>query len=227
MVGGDRITYTLRISNAGGVDLSGVWLRTEVPTNTELIAGSAQPAAEEGRRPDANLLWRLPGLAQNGQFVAHYAVQVKPGESGGIVVSRAEVASDQTPVVRRAVVIHTALPTAIELLRFTATAGAGGVLVEWITGVEIGTWGFHLWRSDDAEFAHSQRVTSGLIPATGANGGAGYRFVDGSAAPGAVYSYWLEEIETDGDRLLYGPVHSTLPVLLEGVYHLYLPGVRR
>lgn len=227
VMGGSIITYTLRISNAGGIDLSGVWLRTEVPTNTELIVGSAQPPAEEGRRPDAGLIWRLPALAQNGQFVAQYAVQVKPDASGGIVVSRAEVASDQTPVARRAVVIHTALPTAVELLRFTAIAGSGGVLVEWVTGAEIGSWGFHLWRSESENFSHSQRVTEGLIPATGGNGGANYRFVDSRATPGVLYWYWLEEIETDGDRLFYGPVRLTLSTALDGGYRLFLPAVRR
>lgn len=78
VMGGDRITYTLRVSNTGGIDLSGIWLRTEVPTNTEYIVGSAQPPAEDQRRPTAELVWRLPGLAQNAQFVAQFGVQVKP-----------------------------------------------------------------------------------------------------------------------------------------------------
>lgn len=143
------------------------------------------------------------------------------------MVNRAEVASDQTPVSRRAVVIHTALPTAVELLRFTATPGEGGVLVEWVTGLEIGTWGFHLRRSVDGDLAHSQQVTNGLIPAVGANSGATYRFVDEGAVPGLLYWYWLEEVEIDGDRLFYGPVRSTSPLLLDGGYRLFLPAVGR
>ena len=227
VVGGDRITYTLRISNTGGLDLSNLWLRTEAPTNTDYLAGSAQPPTEEGRGPNGGLLWRLPALAQNAPFVAQFAAQVKPDENGGIVVSRAEAGSDQTPVARRAVVIHTALPTAVELLRFSATPGEGGLLVEWMTGAEIGSWGFHLRRGETADFTQSQLVTANLIPAMGATSGASYRFVDASAAVDGVYWYWLEEVESDGDRLFYGPVRSTLPPLLEGGYHLYLPTVKR
>ena len=227
VAGGDRITYTLAISNAGGVDLSGVWLRTQVPTNTELILGSVQPPAEDARGTASQLIWRLPALAQNGQFVAQFAVQVRSEQGGGLVVSRSEVASDQTPVARPAVVVHTALPTAVELLRFIATTVGEGVLVEWVTGEEIGSWGFHLWRSEDGVFAHSRRAADGLLPATGSNGGATYRFVDRGVARDRIYWYWLEEVEIDGDRLFYGPVRSVLPAALDGGYQLFLPAVVR
>jgi len=224
---GDRITYTLQISNAGGIDLFAVWLRTQVPTNTEYISGSALPPAEENRQIASELLWRLPGLARNGQFVAQYAVLVQADEEGGVIVNRAEAASDQTPVRREVVVVHTKGPTAVELLRFVATGRGDGVLLEWVTGAEVASWGFHLWRSASEEFAHSQRVTEGLLPATGANGGDSYRFVDGSASADGVYWYWLEEVETDGDRIFYGPVRAMPSVSLGGGYQLFLPEVRR
>jgi len=224
---GELITYTLHISNTGGIDLSGIWLRTEVPTNTEYVVGSAQPPTAEVRGLHTDLIWRVPDLASGTPFVAQFTVQVKQNGIGA-VISRAEVTSDQTPVSRQAVVIHTAQPTAVELLRFTATPGAGGVLVEWVTGLEIGTWGFHLWRSETEDFAHSRQVTGNLIPATGANGGAGYHFVDEEAVPGGVYWYWLEEVETDGDRIFYGPVPRTEGLsAVDGGYRLFLPEIVR
>ena len=225
--GGEPITYTVRVSNTGGVDLTGVWLRTEIPTNTDYLAGSAQPPVEESRALSGDLAWAVGALGQGEAFTARFVVVVKVGEQGGVVVSRAAATSEQTPVSRRAVIVHTALPTAVELLRFTARGGGEGVWVEWETGWERETWGFHLWRSEDENFAHSQMVTGWLIPATGGNGGAVYGFVDRAAAPGGVYWYWLEEVETDGERIFYGPVRSLPGAMLEGDYRLFLPAVAR
>ena len=220
--GGDLITYTLHVSNTGGIDLFGVWLRTEVPTNTEYVAGSAQPPAAEARGPNAERLWRVPDLVPGALFVAQYTVQVKPNEFG-FVISRAEVGSDQTPVSRRAVILHSSLPTAVELRSFTAMMRPAGVVLEWTTGVEIGSWGFFVWRSEKSDLSQGRRMGNGMIPATGGSGGAFYQFVDQEARSNQLYWYWLEEIEIDGDRHFYGPIRHDPAPASAGGYLLFLP----
>ncbi len=94
--------------------------------------------------------------------------------------------------------------TAIVLDSFTATVTPGGIEVRWVTSREVNTWGFHLLRSADGTRASAERVTSQLIPAQGrGQAGATYTWLDTSADPDGVYTYWLQEIETDGTVIEY------------------------
>jgi hypothetical protein len=96
--------------------------------------------------------------------------------------------------------------TAIMLARFTAQPGTGGVHLVWETGMELDTWGFHLWRSSDGTRANAIRLTDRLILAEGhRTGGATYRWTDTSAVAATGYSYWLEEVELSGISSSYGP----------------------
>jgi predicted outer membrane repeat protein len=96
--------------------------------------------------------------------------------------------------------------TAITLARFTAQPGTGGVHLVWETGMELDTWGFHLWRSNDGTRANAIRLTDRLILAEGhRTGGATYRWTDTSAVAATGYSYWLEEVELSGISSSYGP----------------------
>jgi hypothetical protein len=98
-------------------------------------------------------------------------------------------------------------PTAVDLVSFTASRQENGVVVRWETSAEVDTWGFHLLRSADSNRASAQRVTSDLILGQGrGQGGASYSWVDQTAQPGVTYTYWLQEIETDGVTTNeYGP----------------------
>ena len=117
-------------------------------------------------------------------------------------------------------------PTAIELLYFRANPKAGGVLVEWATLYEIGTYGFWLYRSADNDLDHAAPVA--FIPSKGWYGlGAFYQYLD-AALPLGRYYYWLIEVENDGKETAYGPV-STLSGWGEAdlPYRIYLPLIRR
>jgi len=92
-------------------------------------------------------------------------------------------------------------PTAVVLARFAVE----GNRVVWVTSAEIDTYGFHLWRSATGQRADAERITPDLIPARGRQGGASYEFVDAAAQPNTRYTYWLQEIELDGDAIDYGP----------------------
>jgi hypothetical protein len=122
--------------------------------------------------------------------------------------------------------VETDVPTAIELLYFRAGPKAGGVLVEWATLFEIDTFGFRLYRSDDAELDHA--VPIAFVPAQGWLGlGASYAYVDSDLTP-KLYHYWLVEVENGGQETLYGPA-SASPGWGEAdpPYQIYLPLIKR
>ena len=67
--------------------------------------------------------------------------------------------------------------------------------MEWTTTAELNTFGFHVFRGGNGEFANAVRITEEMIFGQGANGGA-YAVEDRLAQPGATYWYWLVETET-------------------------------
>lgn len=91
---------------------------------------------------------------------------------------------------------------AVDLTSFTASATAQGTQLRWTTSAERNTIGFHILRGT-GEQADSVRITPALLPAQGANGGATYTWTDVQPIPGA--RYWLEEVEANGTRNIYGP----------------------
>lgn len=116
-------------------------------------------------------------------------------------------------------------PTAIVLSSFTATVENGGVQLNWATALEIDTWGFYIFRSDDGTRASAVQVTPNMILAEGrGTNGASYSWFDPDGAAGA--SYWLREVELDGTISEYGPFTvSAAPA--NDDYQVYLPFVAR
>ncbi|GAB4442516.1 MAG: hypothetical protein OHK0015_41230 [Chloroflexi bacterium OHK40] len=115
-------------------------------------------------------------------------------------------------------------PTAVTLRSFTAHRSAAGVELRWETGTERNTLGFHILRSATGNLADATRVTLALIPARGGPAeGAAYNWTDGEATDPAVpVSYWLEELETGGNTLRYGPARpGAAPAT--GPYRIGLP----
>ncbi len=117
-------------------------------------------------------------------------------------------------------------PTAIELLYFRAAPKAGGVLVEWATLYEIDTYGFWLYRGEDADLDHAVPVT--FVPARGWLGlGATYQYLDAGLPPG-LYSYWLIEVENSGRQTPYGPISASSGWdEADWPYRVYLPLIRK
>ncbi len=100
--------------------------------------------------------------------------------------------------------VHPAGPTAITLSSFTALAQVnGGVKVVWHTSLEQNTFGFYVLRSATGKLDDAVAVNAEIVLSKGASGGGEYSIVD---AKGAVKNtYWLQEIELDGAKLVYGP----------------------
>ncbi len=91
----------------------------------------------------------------------------------------------------------------IELVSFTATALPARIVLQWETGAEIDNAGFLLYRSEAG--SKSYRCISGLIASQGsASSGASYAFVDEDVS-GAVYNYYLVDIDTSGNWTAHGP----------------------
>jgi hypothetical protein len=133
-----------------------------------------------------------------------------------------EFGNSAIPVTSTQVLINS--PTAIELLSFKAQALGDAILLTWITGLELNTRGFHLWRSLDANRAQASQITPNLILAQGMGGkGASYQFLDQHIDSQTNYSYWLQEIEMDDDVSEYGPITHVWIKLNQ----LYLPLFRK
>ncbi|CAN5272031.1 hypothetical protein BH10ACI1_BH10ACI1_05620 [soil metagenome] len=99
-------------------------------------------------------------------------------------------------------------PTAIQLEDFTVYTDGNSVSLKWSTGGESGNLGFNLYREtngrrelvNSAPIAGSGLRTSANLLATGDN----YNWVDKEAKSNSVY--YLEDIDFEGNRTIYGPV---------------------
>jgi len=128
-------------------------------------------------------------------------------------------------------------PTAIQLLTLSATETLSGVLIRWQTGEELATFGFELRRSRDGTLENAVTITEDVILAKGdgtvTDGTAAdsaYLFLDRTARIGQSYSYWLVEIQTDEQRLPYGPARIVVGANVLGAaqeHRLFLPLIQR
>lgn len=101
------------------------------------------------------------------------------------------------------------VPTAVELVTFTARGRDGSVELAWETGSELNNLGFHLYRATAAGGPY-ERVTESLIPGLGSSpAGARYRYLDVDLTNGATYFYELEDVETTGGSERHGPVGAS------------------
>ncbi len=104
------------------------------------------------------------------------------------------------------------VPTAVELLYFTATAGEGAVTLDWATATETDNFGFNLYRATELEGLKT-KLNDEMIPSLVAPGspyGAEYQFVDDTAEVGVRYYYWLEDIDILLIPTLHGPVEAII-----------------
>jgi uncharacterized repeat protein (TIGR01451 family) len=97
--------------------------------------------------------------------------------------------------------------TLVTLTRFDAYEEGGRVVVEWVTGTEVGTLGFYLFRWDPVQRRYVQ-VNDSLLPGLRAPQGGQYRLLDEDApvvSKGGSLAYLLFEAEEGGGERRYGP----------------------
>jgi hypothetical protein len=96
-------------------------------------------------------------------------------------------------------------PTVVSIEAFGAYVDRGDVIVQWVTGFEAGTLGFHLERYDDGSGEYL-RLNQELLPSlVFSSGGGVYRFADEYADSGKVSRYRLIEVEYNSAERIYGP----------------------
>jgi glycosidase len=112
-------------------------------------------------------------------------------------------------------------PTAVTLADFSGSASVGHIALEWRTEQETGNQGFNIYRSDSPEGVRTKLNDSLIASEEGSSlEGAGYSFVDFSAAPGVQWYYWLETVSVTGLRQVYGPLVAA------SSYGLFIPIIR-
>jgi uncharacterized repeat protein (TIGR01451 family) len=99
--------------------------------------------------------------------------------------------------------------TLVTLTRFDAYEENGKAVVEWVTGSEVGTLGFYVFRWDPASRAFVQ-VNDTLLPGLRSPQGGLYRLVDETAPKLGRAAYVLFEAEEGGGTRHYGPFQVRL-----------------
>jgi hypothetical protein len=113
----------------------------------------------------------------------------------------------------------------ITLTRFEAAPAAEGIAIAWETASEIGTAGFHLWRSERPDAGYA-RITPALLPARGGpTHSAAYTFTDRATLPGRTYHYRLEEVDIYGLSAFHGPTAPVIGLAHGPVFRAFLPVV--
>ena len=104
-------------------------------------------------------------------------------------------------------------PTAVDLAAFDVAPQGNGALLTWETASEMDNLGFNIYRAE-SQAGQLVQINQYLIPSQnpGSTVGAAYSFLDESAAPGATYYYWLEDIDLSGTATKHGPVAARMAV---------------
>ncbi len=102
------------------------------------------------------------------------------------------------------------LPTAIDLISFTATPAKRSIVLNWETSNEIDNLGFNIYRAT-SETGLRTKLNTTLIPTNtppGSTYGSVYTYIDTEVKPRTIYYYWLEDLDINGIATLHGPVSA-------------------
>jgi uncharacterized repeat protein (TIGR01451 family) len=239
---GQVLTYTMTFTNTSNVapptplnpgPAVNTVLTDQLPVDLtfvscSLVAPLAGTCSHNGVNPGGVVTFNITTMfkpGEGGQLRVRAQVNNSDGDPLNIITNRATLTyKDPLNNSYPPVVAQVSNPTAITLASFSARWMGSAVRVNWRTGSEDKTLGFHLLRATSPDLDQAARVTAALIPARGA--GSSYGWTDQSAAPGAIYYYWLQESEIGGATNTYGPT-STVGTSSAAVYQQFLPFVMR
>ena len=101
-------------------------------------------------------------------------------------------------------------PTAVKLVKFSASEYEKGVYLEWQTGYEASNLGFNVYRTTGRDFTLvTPEILAGSALVTGAaplTAGRSYGWWDPRAQDNQDALYYIEDIDLNGNRTLHGPV---------------------
>jgi uncharacterized repeat protein (TIGR01451 family) len=197
---GDVITYTLEVRNTGDTFAAGVVITDPLPNGVSFVS-----ASDGGQSTPSGIVWRLPDIAPGQTVAVQVVVRVGNPTGNTLIVNVFTVANDGLPgttLSQPSNEVSTPFaPTAVTLSAFDATVENRGVRVTWQTALERNTFGFLVLRSMTGNRTDAVQVNAEPIVAVGPST---YSVMDEAGSAGA--TYWLQEIELDGDRIDYGPV---------------------
>jgi hypothetical protein len=205
-----------------------------VPGSGVVYAGNATVsqgsiASQPAVGGTGDVIWNPGIVAANTNITLRYEVNVTPGSAGqrllltgtGANGTRTTYRDETNVTAARAQYLYGPLcglavtedgdpiPTWVAVTCFDACAEESQPTVEWHTAGEAGAVGFNLWRQD-RETKEYVLVNPSLLPALPASPQGGvYRFADGGAFSGEPVVYRLEEIDTQGRSMTYGPFTVT------------------
>ncbi|MEM7532706.1 MAG: DUF11 domain-containing protein [Chloroflexota bacterium] len=248
---GDALFYTIVYNNAGPSAATNVVIEETLPLGVllhEIISQDpdiGEPAFIWSPGEPVVLRWTIPSLAAGASGEIVLQVDTDPTLEGATIDNVVTIDSDTPdtnpdnnediePTDFRIGGVGT--PTAVELLSFAARDLPDDTKeVRWVTGAEVNTQGFDLYRmtGEAASFdaGSAAHVTEGVEIAGSSVFGGEYFFIDSSAVPGVMYTYWLRETEISGDVNTYGPAGaaanlSSIPTQV-GRFSIFLPVVQR
>jgi len=99
------------------------------------------------------------------------------------------------------------IPTAVELLNFTAKYEKKSVVLNWETASEMDNVGFNIYRARTIDGV-KKKINTDLIQAAnpGSPEGAVYSFTNTKVKQDKKYFYWLESVDINGNTSLHGPI---------------------
>ena len=98
---------------------------------------------------------------------------------------------------------------------FTATIITDGISLNWITESEMNMLGYRILRAESNDFDTARYITLNDIISRNQTTTQNYNFIDRDVINGQTYVYWLEAIEINGTKEIYGPVSVIMPALPE------------
>ena len=209
---GDTLTYTLAVTNNGPAAATNVIVTDPLPTNVTFLSpviATAGTCSEAG-----GTVTCLLGTMANGG-TATITILTLAG-APGLATNTASAVADQMTTANTSTQTETiTAATKIKLESFSAQRGVDGtgaerVVLLWKTGGEAHNLGFNVYREQAGErvplnsslIAGSALLMSGALPK---HSGKTYSWIDSSANAGSS-SYWLEDVDVNGTRVLHGPV---------------------
>jgi uncharacterized repeat protein (TIGR01451 family) len=214
---GTPLTYSLAVTNNGPASATNVTVTDTLPSAvTYLSSNTTQGSCSEA---GGTVTCLLGTMANAG--TATITILTLPN-APGVVSNTATVAADQTdPVPANNTSTQTetiTFPTGITLQSFSAYSsadknGANHTVLMWKTGGEAHNLGFNVYREQNGTrvrvnpsmIAGSALLMSGALPR---HAGRSYAWIDPSAGVAGA-SYWLEDIDVNGTRIMHGPVSAS------------------